>query len=460
MSSVTMCNASSSIATSCILIWLDGGPSHLETWDPKTEVPQDVRGPFKAIDTNVPGIRVSEHLTRCAKIADKLAIVRSLTSPLGEHGIANHYMLTGYQPSTQIQYPSMGSVVGQHFGRTKPLPNYVAIPESKSSMGAGFLGQEAEPFSILGDPADPEFRVQHLDYYPGITQDRIQNRRQMLDAIERKFAKDSSKNSTDFDQAFRLIDSVESKRVFDLRLEPTEVRDEYGPRSFEQCCLMARRLIEHGVRFVTVVQSGWDTHDQLTLTLRDGYSGAKTGVGLIPTLDTGLSALINDLHNRGLLDSTLVVVMGEFGRTPKLNTRGGRDHWPRVFSAVLAGGGTRVEPSSARAIELAKAPKIDRSRQLTWFARSIANWGSIRSRRFGRTTNVQSRSTNMVKKSKNCCELHFYSLDDRRFSPNRLHKSRIDPHVPVDRFFFPPRCWGFAGHSDPVERSRRKTVGA
>lgn len=330
-------------AKSCILLWLDGGPSHLETFDLKPEVPADVRGPFKPIKTKSPGIEICELLPRTAQVTDWLAIIRSMTSPLGEHGIANHYLLTGYKPSPVLDYPSYGAVVSHVRGGKHVLPPNVAIPEFRATAGSGFLGTSHQPFATGGDPAKPDFRVRDLNEFPGITLDRLRRRRDFLAEFDAAQASTESTAPTDpaFEQAFRLATSPTAKQAFDLNQEKDSVRTRYGPRTFGQSCLLARRLIERGVPFVTVLNPGWDTHNNLILQLRDGYSGAKVGVGLIPTFDLGFSALVEDLHERGLLDDTLVVAMGEFGRTPKLNTGGGRDHWPRVFSVVLAGGGIK-----------------------------------------------------------------------------------------------------------------------
>jgi hypothetical protein len=221
------------------------------------------------------------------------------------------------------------------------LPPYVAIPEARSA-GAGFLGTAHEPFVTGSDPAKPDFRVPDLDFFPGVDAARLLRRREYLaefDTAQKAFESREPPSDSGFERAYRLVTSPEAKRAFDLAEEPAEVRTRYGPRTFGQSCLLARRLVERGVPFVSVANVGWDTHESLALQLRDGYSGAKVGVGLVPTFDLGFSALIDDLAERGLLDETLVIAMGEFGRTPKLNTRGGRDHWPRVFSVVFAGGG-------------------------------------------------------------------------------------------------------------------------
>jgi len=211
-------------------------------------------------------------------------------------------------------------------------------------MGAGFLGSSYGPFSIGGDPARPNFQVRDLDYYPGLDGGRLSRRRQFLqqiEALDTDLSADKVTLDPTFEQAFRLISTPEAKRAFNLGEESDATRGRYGSRTFGQSCLLARRLVERGVGLVSVLQTGWDTHQNLILSLRDGFSGAKVGVGLVPTFDQAFSALIEDLEQRQLLDETLVVAMGEFGRTPKLNTGGGRDHWPRVFSVVLAGGGVR-----------------------------------------------------------------------------------------------------------------------
>lgn len=330
-------------AKNCILIWLDGGPSHLETFDPKPDASAEVRGPFSAIATNVHGIYLGEHLSRTAGVCDRLAIIRSVTSPLGEHGLAHHYLLTGYQPSPVLTFPSYGSVVTHVNSSSNPaaLPPYIVFPDSRAA-GAGFLGIGSEPFVAGGDPALSEFRVRDLEYFPGLDDHRISRRRDFLREFDRVQAEVESADlgaDTAFERAYRLATSPEAKRAFDLTEEPAIVRDRYGRKTFGQSCLLARRLVQRGVPFITVVNLGWDTHADLVLQLRDGYSGAQQGVGLIPTFDLGFSALVEDLQSTGLLDETLVVVMGEFGRTPKLNVSGGRDHWPRVFSVVMCGGG-------------------------------------------------------------------------------------------------------------------------
>jgi hypothetical protein len=340
-------NAESPRAKRCILIWLDGGPTHLETFDLKPDAPAEVRGPFQPIPTNVPGVQISELMPNTAKMLDRLAIIRSMTSPLGEHNFGAHYLLTGYKPTPVLEYPSIGSAVAHLRGAGSVLPPHVAVPRFRVGggrlAGNGFLPEASRPFSVGGDPAKRDFRVRDLDFYPGIDGERIDRRQQFLSALDgfQRDVESSNATPTDsgFEQAYRLISSREAKRAFDLDEESPAMRQRYGTRTVGQSCLLARRLIERGVPFVTVNNPGWDTHTNAYTRLKEGYTGAKIPVGLIPSLDLALSALIGDLEDRGLLDETLIVVMGEFGRTPKLNVDGGRDHWPRVFSVALAGGG-------------------------------------------------------------------------------------------------------------------------
>jgi hypothetical protein len=330
-------------ATSCILIWLDGGPSHLETFDPKPEASPEVRGPFSTIATSMPGVRIAGPLPNLSRRLDRAAIIRSMTSPLGEHNLGSHYLLTGYQPTPALDYPSYGAVMAHLRGGQGVLPPYVALPGYNPAAGAGYLPDACRPFAVGGDPARPEFRVRDLDAFPGVTGLRMARRREYLEALDRFGRSVESApeviRDPEFEQAYRLITSPEAKRAFDLTEEKSQVRDRYGRKTLGQSCLLARRLIERGVPFVTVNDRGWDTHDNLMTRLQEGYTGAKVGVGLVPTLDLALSGLLDDLHERGRLEETLVVVLGEFGRTPKINTTGGRDHWPRVFSVLLAGGG-------------------------------------------------------------------------------------------------------------------------
>ncbi|MCO8124788.1 DUF1501 domain-containing protein [Stieleria sp. TO1_6] len=335
-------------AKSCILLWLDGGPSHLDLFDLKPEAPAEIRGPFQPISTNVPGIEICEQLPRTAAMMDRIALVRSMTSTLGEHNFASHYLLTGYEPSRALTYPGLPSVVkwlgSQNPPGTLPaLPTNIAITRPNAMLGCGYLPESTSPFVIDGDPSKPDFRVQDLQTLPGITAGRLDRRRKFREVVEEfsghqhQQLSQSTPGDSAFDQAFRLVQSPQARSAFDLEREPDSTRLRYGRHTLGQSCLMARRLIEAGTKFVTVTDRGWDTHENLFNRLKEGFTGGTAGK--IPKLDQAYAALLDDLAERGLLDSTLVIVMGEFGRTPKLNTRGGRDHWPGAFSVALAGGG-------------------------------------------------------------------------------------------------------------------------
>jgi hypothetical protein len=336
-------------AKSCILIWLDGGPSHLETFDPKPDAPAEVRGPLRSIATSIPGVEVSECLPLMAQRMDKVALIRSVTSPLGEHNFGTHYMLTGYKPTPALEYPSFHAVGAHLRPGNGVLPPNIAVPDYRVGgakfSGHGFLPSAVQPFSVGGDPAQPNFRVRDLDWYRGLDVARLSRRREFVQRLDRlSQTMDSSADRPEdphLEQAYRLIMSREAKQAFDLSEEPQKIRQRYGGKTVGQSCLLARRLVERGVPLVTVNHQGWDTHTDLYTRLKEGYTGAAVPVGLIPSLDLALSALVDELQERGLLGKTLIVVMGEFGRTPKLNTAGGRDHWPRVFSVLVAGGGVR-----------------------------------------------------------------------------------------------------------------------
>lgn len=352
-------------AKSCILIWLDGGPSHLETFDLKPDAPAEVRGPLEPISTRLPGVQISECLPKTAALLDKIAIVRSVTSPLGEHNFGTHYMLTGYQPTPVLEYPVIGSVLAHVRSEAGVLPPHIAVPNFRVGggrmTGGGYLPSSTRPFSVGGDPSKPGFQVRDLDFYKGLDLTRLDRRRQFVGALDTfsRTADQSAETSSDSDleRAFQLIASPDAKRAFDLSEEPGKIRQKYGSRTIGQSCLLARRLVERGVPFVTVNNPGWDTHQDLYTRLKEGYTGAKVGVGLIPSLDLALSGLVEDLSERGMLDETLIIVMGEFGRTPKLNTSGGRDHWPRVFSTVLAGGGIQRGQVIGSSDSVGESPK-------------------------------------------------------------------------------------------------------
>jgi hypothetical protein len=331
----------------CILIWLDGGPSHLDTFDLKPEAPAEVRGDFKTTATNVPGVHICEHFRRLATLMDRACLIRSMTSELGEHNFGRHYLLTGYKPTPVLQYPSYGSVVAhvREGDSTSPaLPRYVAVPNCSAEAANGYLPGSTRPFAVGSDPSKPDFRVRDLEMPEHFDAARLERRREFLsafDQLSREIELGAIRQNRDaqFEQAYRLIFSPDAKRAFDLSHEKPTVRQQYGTHRIGQSCLLARRLIEAGCPFVTVTDTGWDTHGQIYRELKEGFVGGYAG--RIPLLDQALAALIDDLSLRGLFDTTLIIVMGEFGRTPKLNTAAGRDHWPRVFSVLMAGGGVR-----------------------------------------------------------------------------------------------------------------------
>lgn len=330
-------------AKSCILVWLDGGPSHIETFDPKPLAPSEVRGPFAAISTAVPGVELSELMPGLASRMKDLAIVRSMTSSLGEYNFGTHYLQTGFKPSAALEYPSFHAVSASIFDQISALPANIAVPNfsvgGSSFSGNGFLDSQFAPFSIGADPAKPSFKVKDLDLYRGISLARMKHRNDLVNQLDRLNGFAEADAASSLQQAFRMVNSKQAREAFDVAAEPEAVRNRYGRRTVGQSCLLARRLVERGVPFVTVNHKGWDTHTDLTTRLKDGFTGAQKPVGLVPSLDLAVSALIDDLKDRSMLDETLVVVMGEFGRTPKLNSAGGRDHWPRAFSVVMAGGG-------------------------------------------------------------------------------------------------------------------------
>ncbi|MES2921552.1 MAG: DUF1501 domain-containing protein [Verrucomicrobiota bacterium] len=331
-------------AKSCILIWLDGGPSHLDMFDLKPDAPSEVRSQFKAIGTAVPGVQICEHLSRTAKVMKDVALIRSLTHELGNHDTGTRFLLTGHRPTPALEYPSIGSLVSHATGSGGTIPPYVAIPHDGvggDSTGArsGYLPGAFAAFSTGRDPS----RVDGLQLPEGVGFERNNRRHAMLekmDALSRQMDQGAGKENRDafYEQAWRLLSSPEAKAAFDLSRETAQTRERYGHANIGAGCLLARRLVEAGSRFVTVVDPGWDMHQQIFRELPDSRF---PGSGKLPSLDRAYAALLTDLRERGLLDSTLVVLMGEFGRTPKLNAIGGRDHWPRAGSVLMAGGGVR-----------------------------------------------------------------------------------------------------------------------
>jgi hypothetical protein len=337
---------------SCILLWMNGGPSQLDTFDLKPG--HENGGSFKEIATSVPGIKICEHLPKLAALAEHLAIVRSMKSKEGDHGRATYFLRNGYLPQPPVRYPTLGSLVAKELGDpAAELPAFVSVAPSRvfnpAAFGPGFLGSQFAPL-IVGeainpnaseDTRDDDLKVADLAPPPSVTSSIVERRLDLLGWLNDRFvsthaAPPAVGYKTAYERAVRLMRS-EAARAFDLDEEPAEVREAYGRNRFGQGCLLARRLVERGVPFVEVTLGGagtpsWDTHT-------DNFDGVKTLCGL---LDPAWATLVADLKSRGLLDSTLIVWMGEFGRTPKINDNRGRDHYPNAWSTVLCGGGVRT----------------------------------------------------------------------------------------------------------------------
>jgi hypothetical protein len=325
------------VAKSVIYIFLPGGMAHQETFDPKPFAPVEYRGPLGSIDTNVTGVKVGELLPHTAKVADKLAICRSMTHGEAAHERGTHNMFTGYRPSPALQYPSIGAVVSHEFGPRNNLPPYVCIPNQPNEFaGTGYLSSSYAGFSLGADPADGNFKVRDLTLPGGVDFERFDKRRRILDVVNDHFRTLEKSDSLDaldtfYSRAYSLISSEKAREAFDMTKEPDALKDQYGRNTAGMRMLLARRLVESGVRFVTLTYGGWDMHDNIA-------GGMKSQ---LPALDQAFATLIRDLDQRGLLQSTLVCIGSEFGRTPKINGTAGRDHWPKVFSVVMAGGGIK-----------------------------------------------------------------------------------------------------------------------
>jgi len=323
------------VAKSIIHIFMPGGWSAQETFDPKPYAPIEYRGPLGSIDTKLDGVRFSEHLKETAKIADKITVVRSMTHGEAAHERGTHNMFTGYRPSPALQFPSMGSVVSHELGSRNNLPPYVCVPNTPNEFaGSGYLPTAHGPFSLGGDPANAGFAVRDLNMHAGITPERFDRRRNILSTVDEHFRTMEKSDSLDamdsfYQAAYALVSSADAREAFNLAAEPEAMRNKYGRNDAGQRMLMARRLVEAGVRFVSMTYGGWDMHAKI----QDGITRS------LPPFDVAYAALIRDLDERGLLDSTIVMVTSEFGRTPKINKDAGRDHWPRVFNIVFAGGG-------------------------------------------------------------------------------------------------------------------------
>ena len=328
----------------CIMIWLDGGPSHFESFDPKPDAPSEIRGEFKTIPTAVPGVHFSEAVPELAKIADKYTVVRSICHKDPNHGGGNHYMMTGAPTPVPVAcgafvtfHPSFGSVVSHHRGVRDGMPAYTSIPQVTRSGGPNFLGGKHAPFVIDGSPNSPSFKVRDVVLPAEISEGRAASRRELrgsLDRMKRYADKLAEDPAVSFDQYYQqgvdLVLSAKAQAAFDIQKEQEKVRDSYGRNDFGQRLLLARRLVEVGVSWVTVYCGGWDHHTKIF----EAFKGDN-----VKHLDLGVAALIKDLDDRGLLDTTMVLLLGEFGRTPKVNKDAGRDHWPHAMSVLMAGAG-------------------------------------------------------------------------------------------------------------------------
>jgi len=351
-------------AKSVIFIFFPGGQCHQETFDPKPYAPLEYRGPMGSIATKVSGGRLNETLKKTAQIADKITVVNSHTHGEAAHERGTHNMFTGYRPSPALQFPSMGTVVSHEFGPRKNLPPYVCIPSQPNRYaGTGYLSSSYAPFSLGSDPASGSFTVKDLKLPGGVDDKRFNRRRTILGAVNDYFATRERADSLDavdtfYDRAYSLVSSKAAREAFDIGKEPKKLRDEYGRNSAGQRMLMARRLVEAGVRFVTLTYGGWDMHGNI----KGGISGQ------MPPFDQAYARLITDLDERGLLDSTLVCTATEFGRTPKINGNAGRDHWPKVFSTLMAGGGIKRGSIYGLSNAVASEPEED--------ALGVEDWAS------------------------------------------------------------------------------------
>src|SRR5579863_7541712 len=332
-------------AQSVIHIYLQGGFAHMDSFDPKPDAPLEYRGILGTVDTSLPGVQFSSHMQETAQVADNLTVVRSMSHTEVDHSRGEHSMFTGYRPSPALVYPSMGSVVAHEQGPRDATPPYVCVPTQGSQfLGSGYLSNACGPFALGTDPARPNFSVRDLSRPKGVDEDRFESRKSWKELVDDHFHRmehDDSLATMDsfYQRAYDLLASPTAREAFSLKGETEATKDLYGMKPWGPILrpsagarfLIARRLVEAGARFVTVTYGAWDTHSY-------HYRGIEAQ---LPDFDKAFAGLVRDLDERGLLDSTLVMVTSEFGRTPKVNAGGGRDHWPRVFSIVLAGGGIK-----------------------------------------------------------------------------------------------------------------------
>lgn len=334
-------------AKACIFIQLEGGPSHIDMWDLKPDAPAEIRGPFNPISTVVPGTQISNLLPLCAHVADKFTILRSHSHNDNAHQTGRHWVLTGYPPNFpdgqargepfNELYPSIGSIVSRELGPGGAVPPYIEIPNALGPGGPGFYGAKYAPFTIKNDPVQADFKVQDLDVPDSVSSDRFARRQRLLAGAEglgaSQRATGRAKTLTSYyEQAADLVTSPQARQAFAIQSETPALREKYGYTSIGQCALLSRRLVEAGCRFIGIDHGSWDTHS-------DNFGSHEKA--LVPPTDRALSALLTDLDERGLLDTTLVIMMGEMGRTPRINKDAGRDHWSNCQTVILAGGGIK-----------------------------------------------------------------------------------------------------------------------
>lgn len=348
-------------AKACIFIFLEGGPPQQDMWDPKPEAPEEIRGPFSPISTSVPGTSFTEHCRECSKIAHKFTVVRSHSHADNGHMTGYYYVMTGRRPPfadgehpipTNEHFPSLGSIISREMGASGKVPPYINMPHPMSAGGPGFYGAEYAPFVIEADPSQPDFEVKDLSQLEGMTEARFALRRKLLGGLEqeRKRGGRAAAMSTYYGKAYDLITSPEARKAFHIQAEDPKLRETYGQTQIGQCALLGRRLVEAGCRFVGIDGPGWDVHFNCFPSLKED---------LIPPADRAFSALVNDLEQRGLLDSTLVIMMGEMGRTPRVNAQAGRDHWSMAQCILFAGGGTKPGQIIGATDKQAAAPISD-----------------------------------------------------------------------------------------------------
>ncbi|MCE9564013.1 MAG: DUF1501 domain-containing protein [Planctomycetes bacterium] len=330
-------------AKACIFLFLEGGPSHIDMFDMKPDAAKEIAGPYKPKPTSVVGTQICEHLPQIAKLAHKYTILRSHSHNDNGHNTGYHYVMTGYKadfpdgnskmPNNHL-FPSIGSILSRELGAKTTVPPYINMPHMMQGGGPGFYGSEYAPFVIDADPSQPDFEVRDLKAPEGIDTARAERRRKLLAEADGTAAKGKPESMTTYyRKAQELVTSPAARKAFDISAESVATRERYGHTSLGQCALLARRLVESGCRFVGVDHSGWDHHFTIFPSLEKD---------MFPHVDKAYSALIEDLDKRGMLDDTLVVLMGEMGRTPKVNGDAGRDHWSMAQSVLFAGGGIKA----------------------------------------------------------------------------------------------------------------------